>query len=47
VFTAAVAVAVVIATSTSSSVIHFRTVIAHDAQSAINQIRQIINGNKK
>jgi eukaryotic-like serine/threonine-protein kinase len=47
VFTAAVAIAVVISTSTSSSVVHFRTVIAHDAQSAIDQIRNIINGNKK
>jgi serine/threonine protein kinase len=47
VFAAAVAAAVIIATSTSNSVVHFRNVVAHDAQSAINQIRDIINGNKK
>ena len=46
-FTAAVAIAVVIATSTSNSVVHFRTVVAHDAQSAINAVRNIINGNTK
>jgi serine/threonine protein kinase len=47
VFTAAVAIAVVIATDTSSSVVHFRTVIANDVQSAINQVRDLINGHKK
>jgi serine/threonine-protein kinase len=46
-FTAAVAIAVVIATSTSNSVVHFRTVVAHDAQSAINAVRNIISGNTK
>ena len=43
VFTAAVATAVVIATSTSSTVIHFRTVVAHDAQSAIQSVRDMVN----
>jgi serine/threonine-protein kinase len=43
VFTAAVAIAVTIATSTSTQVVHFRTVVAHDTQSAINQIRGIVN----
>jgi eukaryotic-like serine/threonine-protein kinase len=47
VFTAAVAIAVVIATDTSSGVVHFRTVIANDVQSAINQVRDLINGHKK
>ena len=43
VFTAAVATAVTIATSTSNQVVHARKVIAHDTQSAIQQIRGIIN----
>jgi eukaryotic-like serine/threonine-protein kinase len=43
VFTAAVATAVVIATSTSSTVIQFRTVVAHDAQSAIHSVRDMVN----
>jgi serine/threonine-protein kinase len=47
VFTAAVAIAVVIAGSTSKSVVHFRTVMAHDVQSAINQVRDFINQNTK
>jgi serine/threonine protein kinase len=47
VFTAAVAVSVILATSTSNSVVHFRRVVAHDAQSAINSVRDLINGNKK
>jgi eukaryotic-like serine/threonine-protein kinase len=42
IFLIAVVVAVVIAGSTSSGVVHFRSVVAHDAQSAINTIRQII-----
>ncbi len=46
-FTAAVAIAVVIATGTSSTVVHLRRVVANDAQSAINQVRDLINGNKK
>jgi serine/threonine-protein kinase len=43
VFTIAVIVAVVIATSTSSTVVHFRTVVGNDAQSVINSIRDLIN----
>jgi serine/threonine protein kinase len=47
VFTAAVATAVVIATSTSKTIVHVRDVVANDVQSAITQVRDIINGNKK
>jgi eukaryotic-like serine/threonine-protein kinase len=47
IFTAAVAVAVVIATSTSSGIVHLRTVVGNDVQSAINQVHDLINGNKK
>jgi hypothetical protein len=36
-------VALVIANSTSSSVVHFRTVVGHDAQSAINSVRSLVN----
>jgi hypothetical protein len=43
VFTIAVAVAVVIATNTSNTVVHFRQVVGHDAQSAINSVRDLIN----
>jgi hypothetical protein len=39
----AVIVAALIATSTSNTVVHFRTVVAHDTQSAINQVKSIIN----
>jgi eukaryotic-like serine/threonine-protein kinase len=46
-FTAAVAIAVVLASGTSSTVIHVRTVIAHDAQSAIKSIQDLINQNTK
>ena len=46
-FTAAVAIAVVIATSTSTTAVHLRRVVAKDAQSAVNQVRDLINGNKK
>lgn len=46
-FTAAVAAAVVISTSTSNTVVHVRKVVGHDAQSAINDVRDLINGNKK
>jgi serine/threonine-protein kinase len=42
-FTIAVAVAVIIATSTSNTVVHFRRVVGHDAQSAINSMRDLIN----
>jgi hypothetical protein len=43
VFTAAVAIAVIIATSTSSTVVQFRQVVAHDAQSAINSVKDLIH----
>jgi eukaryotic-like serine/threonine-protein kinase len=43
VFTAAVAVAVIIATGTSNTVVHFRTVVAHDAQTAIRSLQNIVN----
>jgi serine/threonine-protein kinase len=43
VFTAAVAIAVILATSTSNTVVHFRQVVAHDAQGAINSVKDLIN----
>jgi eukaryotic-like serine/threonine-protein kinase len=43
VFAAAVAAAIVISTSTSSTVVHFRRVVGHDAQTAINDIHDLIN----
>jgi serine/threonine-protein kinase len=43
VFTAAVAIAVVIATNTSSTAVHFRQIVGKDAQSAINNVRDLIN----
>jgi predicted PurR-regulated permease PerM len=43
VFVAAVVVAVVIATGTSSTVVQFRKVVASDAQSAINDVHNLIN----
>jgi serine/threonine-protein kinase len=42
-FVAAVAVAVTISASTSSNVVHFRKVIAHDTNSAIQQFQNIVN----
>jgi serine/threonine protein kinase len=42
-FAAVVIIAVVIATSTSSTVVQFRKVVAHDTQSAIQQIQSLIN----
>jgi eukaryotic-like serine/threonine-protein kinase len=42
-FVAAVAVAVTISASTSSSVVHFRQVIAHDTSNAVQQFQNIIN----
>jgi hypothetical protein len=35
--------AVTISNSTSNTVVHYRKVVAHDAQSAINQLTDIIN----
>ena len=40
---AAVVVAVAIATSTSNTVVHYRTVVGHDAQTAINQVKSLVN----
>jgi eukaryotic-like serine/threonine-protein kinase len=42
-FVAAVAVAITLAASTSKSVVNFRTVVAHDVNSAINQVKSIVN----
>jgi serine/threonine protein kinase len=47
VFIAAVVVAVVIATSTSSGIEHFRTSIAHDANSTIDQLKHLVNSYTK
>jgi serine/threonine-protein kinase len=38
-----VIVAVLIANSTSNTVVHYKHIVAHDAQSAINQARSLIN----
>ena len=35
--------AVIISNSTSNTIVHYRKVVAHDAQSAINQVRSLIN----
>ncbi len=43
VLTIAVVVAVVIATDTSNTVVQFRRVVGHDAQSAVNSLRSLIN----
>jgi hypothetical protein len=42
-FVVVVAAAAVIATDTSNTVVHFRKVIAHDVQDAINQVHNLIN----
>jgi hypothetical protein len=42
-FAVAVVVALVIATSTSNSVVNFRTTVAHDAQSAFNQFQNLVS----
>jgi hypothetical protein len=42
-FTAAVVVAVAIATSTSDTVVHARTVVGKDAQDAIDQVKSLVN----
>jgi eukaryotic-like serine/threonine-protein kinase len=46
-FVAAVAVAVTIAASTSSNAVHFRRVVANDANSAISQFQNLIGQNSK
>ena len=42
-FVAAVVIAVVISTNTSNTVVQLRTTVAHDAQSAINQVQNLIS----
>jgi eukaryotic-like serine/threonine-protein kinase len=42
-FVAAVAIAITIAASTSKSVVHFRTVVAHDVNSAVKQVQSIVS----
>ena len=37
-FVAAVAIAITIAASTSNNVVHFRKVVAHDTNDAVNQL---------
>ena len=43
VFALVVIAAVVISSSTSPTVVHYQKVVAHDAQSAINQLSGLIN----
>jgi serine/threonine-protein kinase len=43
VFALVVIAAVAITNSTSNTVVHYRKVVAHDAQSAINQIQNLVN----
>jgi eukaryotic-like serine/threonine-protein kinase len=45
--TAAVAVALILATSTSSTVVHLRTVIGNDVSSAVKSVQNLINQNTK
>ena len=47
VFLAAIVIAVVIATSTSSGIAHFRNSLAHDANSTINQLKHLVNSYTK
>jgi eukaryotic-like serine/threonine-protein kinase len=47
VFIAAVVVAIAIATSTSSGIAHFRTSVAHDFNSTINQLKHLVNSYTK
>jgi eukaryotic-like serine/threonine-protein kinase len=42
-FVAAVAAAITIAASTSNSAVHFRRVVAHDTNDAVNQLQKIID----
>ncbi len=42
-FVAAVVIAVVISTNTSNTVVQLRTTVAHDAQSAINQVQSLVS----
>jgi hypothetical protein len=43
VFVAAVAIAVTLAASTSSTAVHFRRVVSNDVHSAIQQVQSLIN----
>ena len=43
VFALVVIAAVVIANSTSNTVVHYKQVVARDAQSAISQVEDLIN----
>jgi eukaryotic-like serine/threonine-protein kinase len=43
VFAAVVIVAVVIATGTSNTVVHFRAIVAHDTQTAVQKLQGLIN----
>ena len=45
VFVVAVVIAVVIATNTSSTAVHWRSVITNDAQSAISSVEHMIGQN--
>jgi len=42
-FVAAVAAAVAISASTSSNVVHYRKVIAHDTSSAVKKFQDLVN----
>jgi len=45
--TAAVAVALILASGTSSTVVHVRTIISHDVSSAVKSVQDLINQNTK
>ncbi|MBV9193404.1 MAG: protein kinase [Solirubrobacterales bacterium] len=47
VFVAVVAVAISLAASTSNSAVHLRKVIAHDANSAVSQVKSLVDQNTK
>ena len=42
-FVGVVAIAITLAASTSNNVVHFKTVVAHDAQHAIKQVQDLVN----
>jgi serine/threonine-protein kinase len=46
-FLVAVIVAVVVATSTSKTVVHVRSIVTHDVNSALHSVRQLISENTK
>jgi hypothetical protein len=43
VFAAVVIAAVAVATSTSNEMVHFRKIVAHDTQTAVQKIQSVIN----